>query len=291
VWLEAALNGAWTRRKQPSIPLSPDEIIAEGLACVAEGASILHYHAYDPLTGHQTDSVDVNVRILESIREKADVIVYPALTSITAPQVLAPGAGEIRYATHEALARKGLVEWMVVDPGSVNMSPLGNAADAAGPQGYLYLNTEQTLGVALELARRESIRPSFAIYEPGFIRLGAMLARRHGTLTPVYRLMFSDQFSFGFPPRDFALEAYVRFLSQEVPGAPWMLAGLGVDIEPLIPMAVALGGHVRVGLEDARLGSPEPSAAAVRRAARAIDQAGARVATAAEVRASLKQAS
>ena len=55
-WVEAAINGAWTRAKQPAIPLAPDEIISEAIACAHAGASIVHYHAYDPETGQQTAS-------------------------------------------------------------------------------------------------------------------------------------------------------------------------------------------------------------------------------------------
>ena len=51
---------------------------------------------------------------------------------------------------------------------------------------------------------------SFAIYEPGFLRLGAMLSRNiKGCPRPVYRFMFSDKFSFGFP----AEEIYLKLIS------------------------------------------------------------------------------
>jgi len=286
-WIEAALNGAWTRAKQPHIPLGPEDIVAQALACVQEGASIIHYHAYDPQTGQQTSDVDVNVRIIEGIKSRADVIVYPAITGITAQQALSPEGGELRYATHRELAARGLIEWMVVDPGSVNMSPLQDPQGAAGPQGYIYVNSEQSLQPAYALCRQHGIRPSYAIYEPGFMRLGAALARRYGAPTPIYRLMFSDQFSFGSPPVDAALQAYVRLLDLQAPGAPWMVGGLGVDIAPLVAPAVASGGHVRVGLEDAHLGCPAPNSDLVRQARAAIEQAGGTVARAADVRAAL----
>jgi hypothetical protein len=47
--------------------------------------------------------------------------------------------------------------------------------------------------------------------------------------------MFSETFAYGFPPRPYALAAHVALLNEEAPGAPWMTAGLGVDIRPLIP--------------------------------------------------------
>jgi uncharacterized protein (DUF849 family) len=101
--------------------------------------------------------------------------------------------------------------------------------------------------------------------------------------------MFSDQFSFGFPPRDYALAAYLRLLEEFAPGAPWMLAGLGVDILPFGAAAVAHGGHLRVGLEDARLGSSLGNLDMVRAGRAAIERAGGSLASAAEVRAALKR--
>ena len=50
-------------------------------------------------------------------------------------------------------------------------------------------------------------------------------------------------------------------------GAPWMAAGLGVDIEPLLRDALELGGHVRVGLEDAPFGEARSNRALVETAA------------------------
>ena len=52
------------------------------------------------------------------------------------------------------------------------------------------------------------------------------------------------------------------------PGAEWMIAGLGVDILPLIPEALARGGMIRVGLEDAPLGSEMSNVEWVRAARR-----------------------
>jgi 3-keto-5-aminohexanoate cleavage enzyme len=183
---------------------------------------------------------------------------------------------------------QGLLEWTVVDPGSVNFAHRDRLA--ADQEGFVYLNPECRVRYGLELAARYRFHPSYAIYEPGFLRLGAALARVHaGAPQPVYRLMFSDNLTFGYPPKDYALEAYLRLLADEAPGAPWMIAGLAVDIRPLIPAAVAHGGHVRVGLEDAPLGTRTTNVRWVEQTASAIENAGGHVATAAEVRRALAE--
>jgi 3-keto-5-aminohexanoate cleavage enzyme len=68
------------------------------------------------------------------------------------------------------------------------------------------------------------------------------------------------------------------------------VAGLGVTIEPLIGVAVERGGHVRVGLEDALLGTDFRNVDLVRHAQRRIAAAGGRLAGAAEVREQLATA-
>jgi len=72
------------------------------------------------------------------------------------------------------------------------------------------------------------------------------------------------------------------------PGSPWMVAGLAVDVLAMIPRAVAEGGHVRVGLEDAPLGSERTNLEWVEQAVARIGNAGGELARAEEIRAALQ---
>ena len=285
-WLEVALNGAWTRRLQPGIPVGVEEIVAEGIACARAGAAIIHCHAYDAASGRQRDDAEIYAAIIAGIRAEVDAIVYPTIPHLE-PGPSPEERARRRYAAMVGLAERGLLEWGVVDPGTVNLAHY--AAIAQDREGFVYLNPESDIRAGLALAARHRVHPTYAIYEPGFLRLGAALHRRQaGVPQPIYRLMFSEEIAFGFPPEAYALEAYRALLAREAPKAPWMVAGLGVDILPLVPAAVAAGGHVRVGLEDAPLGSKLGNVDWVKRAAAAIAQAGGTLATAAEVRAALR---
>jgi 3-keto-5-aminohexanoate cleavage enzyme len=284
-WLEVSLNGGWTRKLQPRIPVTVREIVADGIACVRAGAAIVHLHAYDETSGRQKDDPDLYAAAIEGIRAEVDAIVYPTIPQIDGEMPPAERTRR-RYAAIEALGARGLLEWAVVDPGTVNFARYD--AIAADRTGSIYLNPESEIRAGLELAQRYRFHPSYAIYEPGFVRLGAALRRRFPAMPPpIYRLMFSRALTFGFPPERYALDAYRELLAREAPGAPWMVAGLGVDILPLVPAAVAAGGHVRVGLEDAPLGSALGNQAWVGRAADIIAAAGGKLASAAEVRAAL----
>jgi 3-keto-5-aminohexanoate cleavage enzyme len=288
IWLEVALNGPWSRARQPNIPVSANEIVEAALACASEGASIIHFHAYDPASGRQRDDYEIYAPIIERIRAKADVICYgtlPFAGSADAPSALAPAQ---RFGAVDKLVRAGLIEWSVVDPGSTNISHYADMAQ--GKEGFVYANPEAHIRYGLALAQEHGITPSYAIYEPGFMRLGAALHRAYpGAPVPIYRLMFSQQIAFGFPPTDWALDAYLRLLELEQPGAPWMVAGLGVELGALIGAAVERGGHVRVGLEDAPMGCATDNLSLLQQARRHIEQAGGGLANASQVRERLRR--
>ena len=281
-WLEVALNGPWTRKKQPRIPVTVKEIVEEGIACVKAGAAIVHAHAYDEATGQQTQDPDIYASIIDGIRSRVDAIVYPTIPAAGLGGLPGAQTAEQRFAHVEALARRGLIEWAAIDPGSANFSLYDDLL--ADKTGFVYLNPEEDVRHGLKLAMRYGLHPSYAIYEPGFVRLGATLHWRESCPAPVYRFMFSSGYTFSFPPEDYALTAYLKLLDQVAPGAQWMVAGLQVDVLQMIPRAVAEGGHVRVGLEDASYGCELSNLQLVERAAEKIMAMGAELATAKQVR-------
>ncbi|MCA1481437.1 3-keto-5-aminohexanoate cleavage protein, partial [Bradyrhizobium sp. NBAIM08] len=44
VILEVAVNGATRRTQNPNVPITPDEIAADCIACIDAGATIVHHH-------------------------------------------------------------------------------------------------------------------------------------------------------------------------------------------------------------------------------------------------------
>lgn len=278
--VEVALNGPWTRGRQPLIPVTTDEITAEAMACADDGAAVIHVHAYDAETGRQRDDWEIYARIIEGVRARSDALVYPTIPLAGADPdapALSPAA---RYAHIAELARRGLIEWAVVDPGTANF------VEPDGP-GFVYANPPDHIREGLRVCAEGGVRPSFAIYEPGFTRAGALLAR--GGRRPVYRVMFSEGFAWGFPPEPAFLDAHLALLDRADPGAAWMIAGLAVEIAPLIPAAVARGGMVRVGLEDAPFGTDRGNLSRLREARAAIKAAGGTLETPAALRARLAE--
>ena len=99
--------------------------------------------------------------------------------------------------------------------------------------------------------------------------------------------MFCNQIAVGFPPEPYALSAYLALLQEEAPGAPWMTAGVSADNRPLIGETVARGGHIRVGLEDALLGTTASNLQLVEEAVRMVRKYDAEPASADEMRQAL----
>ena len=281
-WIEVAMNGAWTRKLQPRIPVLANEIIDEGIACIKAGAAIIHAHTLDPQTGRQNGDVDNCAAFMEGIRQQVDAIVYPTVVGKpdpTNPAWLWDPAVE--------LAKRGLLEWGFLDPGSVNFCRFDGADAGIGGTG-VYVNTNPALDAAARLATQYKFHPAYACYEAGFVRHGALLHRRNRSMpVPIYRVMLSSGMTFSFPPEPWAVEAYAKLLAACAPQSPWMIAGLAVDVLPLIPNVVALGGGVRVGLEDSPFGVGRSNLDLVDAAVNAIQRARSEPASASEVRAEL----
>ena len=82
------------------------------------------------------------------------------------------------------------------------------------------------------------------------MRLGGAHLKPHPRVpTPLWRVMFSDHFCFGFPPETWALEAYHRLLQREMPQAHWMVAALDAFALPAArERTSSQGGGVRYAL-------------------------------------------
>lgn len=260
--------------------MSVPELISDGVACARAGAAIIHVHAFDE-SGRDDTVGDVYASIIEGIRAEVDCLVYPSIPTFAAP-------GVQRFGHLSFLLERGLLDMTVVDPGSVNLQPLDEQQDLPYPS-LVYSNSPQEIEEGLAYCARYGIHPGFAIYEPGFTRAGAALTRRSAAVPePIYRFMFSDGLTFGFRPSVRAVEAHLETLESEAPGAPWMVAGLDVDISPLVGDVVRLGGGVRTGLEDAPFGTEVTNPQLAERLVKLVTGAGGDPATPVDVRADLE---
>jgi uncharacterized protein (DUF849 family) len=280
--VEAAINGATMKAAQPHVPRDTAEIVADALACLEAGAAIIHHHTDDGLlTGrHATEPYrDAWTAILAEV---PDAILYPTMGGGGAHTT-----ARERYAHVEDLADLGLLRLALVDPGSVSLGPLD-------PDGLpmaidlVYQNTFADARYMFDVCRARGLAAHVSIFEPGFLRI-ALAYHARGRLPPAkIQLYFGgDVVPFGLPPTAASLDAYLAML--EGTSLPWMVGVIGGDVLPtLAGLAIARGGHVRVGLED-YVGPSQPrNADLVADVVRLGERAGRRVATRAEAAAILR---
>lgn len=247
--IEAAINGATPKTRNPNVPRSPAEIAADGLACLEAGAAIVHNHNDEPVVGGR-DGVHRAEPYIEAWRAilatRPDGLLYPTMASGGPHTTI-----EERYAHITALCEAGVLRIGLVDPGSVNVGGtdregLPQAVDAT------YINTFADARYMFQTCERLRLGPSISNFEPGFVKVLLRYAKAGrmpaGALVKFY--FGGEHANFGLPPTQPALEACLSMI--EGAGLPWSVAVLGGDCVGvgMARMAIERGGHVRVGLED-----------------------------------------
>jgi uncharacterized protein (DUF849 family) len=253
VIIEAAVNGFPISPNQ-NRPFGPEAVAADALRCIEAGAAIIHTHV-DPGDTRKPANETAEHYLAQFSRilaARPDALVYPTV-----------GSGDTiadRMAHHEALVESCGLRIGLIDPGSLNLT----TADAEGlpsTDGIVYANSPADIHYIFGLLARLQLGPSMAIYEPTFLRY-ALSFQRAGKLPPgsLAKFYFGEDFgpsglgqasySFGLPPRPWALDAYLKLL--EGYDLPWAVTVLGGDVTEhgLARYALEKGGHVRVGLED-----------------------------------------
>jgi len=250
VVIEAAINGETRPDKNPNVPRKPEEIGADALRCLDAGASLIHAHN-DDIRQSGRAAADLYLAAWRPVLAKRPgTLWYPTL---------AGGVTEMdeSLAHVEILAREIDLRVGICDPGSTNLG--GPDADGL-PVGVVYANSYDGIRYAFEQCTRLRLGPSLAIYEPGFLRT-TLAFHRAGRLPAgaMVKLYFGGDYgifatrpgvSFGLPPTEHALRAYLDML--EGSGLPWSVSVWGGDLlaTPIARLALELGGHLHVGLEE-----------------------------------------
>ena len=272
--IEAAINGATRKATQPHVPRTVAEIVADAKTCLAAGAAIVHHHTDDMLLvgRHATEPYrDAWTAILAEVPE---ALLHPTMGGGGPHTTIRE-----RYAHVEELADFGLLRLALVDPGSVSLGAL----DADGlPMAIdlVYQNTFADARYMFDACLARGLAAHVSIFEPGFLRVALAYHARHRLPPAKIQLYFGGAaLPFGLPPTEASLDAYIAMLAGT--GLPWMVGVIGGDVTatPLAALAIARGGHVRVGLEDyVGPGSPR-NADLVRAVAAMAERAGRRVAS------------
>jgi 3-keto-5-aminohexanoate cleavage enzyme len=245
--IEASLNGASSKERNPHVPFTDEEIVNDAIACMEAGAALIHNHTDESIFGGSGElDYERYARPWRTLlRHRPDAILIP-----TMPVGQEGVPVEVRYRHIVRMAEEGLLGQGLCDPGSFNLSLLdadGLFADST----YVYRNDTHDSRYYVETCRQLKVGISISIFEPGFLKF-ILAYHRAGKLPPggMLKLYFaSNELPFGLPPSAASLEAYLDMLGDC--DMPWLVSSFGEDCVGcgLAEEAIKRGGHVQVGLE------------------------------------------
>ena len=247
VIIEAALNGATPKRRNPNVPRTPDENAACALACLDAGAAIVHHHTDDAVVGgavrHASEPYAAAWRPVLAARP--DALLYPTMAGAAGGIAI-----EERYVHLIELFDAGLLTMGLADPGSFSLAGVRADGRLASSDG-VYVNSSADAAWMFAWCAERELPVTASIFEPGFLRL-ALAHHERGTLPRGTKLQLyfgGPSALFGLPPTPASLDTYLGMLDGS--GLTWMVGVQGGDVlDGLAAAAIERGGHVRVGLED-----------------------------------------
>lgn len=263
--ITAALVGAeLTRKQNPNLPLTPEEIAQAAEDACKAGASVIHLHVRDE-NGVATQDREVYARTIELIRARCDAIV----------QVSTGGA--VGMTPEERIQPVTLgPEMATLTCGSVNFGD------------EIFANPFPMIRKFARAMREHGVRPEVEVFDSGAISTAERLIGLGLLEAPVH-----FDFVMGMPGGIPASVRHLVCLVDSLPaGSTWTVAAIGRSQLPLNTVAIAMGGHVRVGFEDNvhyQRGVPaESNAQLVARVVRIATELGREVASPADARSMLR---
>lgn len=244
--ITCAVTGAEvTKKDNPAVPYSPEELAESSYAAVKAGASIIHLHVRNP-DGTPTHRKEVFQETVERIRKKCD------------PVIMVSTGGAVGMTVDERC--EGLeagTEMASLTTGTVNFGK------------DVFLNAPEMIEKIAVKIREKKMKPEIEVFDAGMVDNAGALVRK-GLLTAPLQY----QFVLGVPGGLGASARNLTYLADSVPpGSTWCVAGVGRHQFTMAAHAILMGGHVRVGLEDnvyLRKGVLAPSNAALVERAAAI---------------------
>lgn len=224
VILTVAPNGASTTREQnANVPLTPLEIAEEVYECWKAGASVAHLHVRDD-NGMATMEYAKFEEAVRLIRERCDIVI----NMTTAGGFGVPDDKRI-------LPLNLMPEMATLDAGSMNV-----AGDRVFHNSIAFL---EKLG---KRTKELGIKPEIEVMDAGMIYTALRLIKEGFIDEPPH-----FQLVLGMANGIAATVENLVFMKSLLPAnATWSAFGIGKAHLPILQATLALGGHVRVGLED-----------------------------------------
>jgi uncharacterized protein (DUF849 family) len=216
-----------TRRENPNVPLTPDEISEDCAQCCRLGATIVHLHARE-LDGTPSCRVELYREIVRKVRAAASDAILCVSTT-----------GRHFKSFEERSQVLDLEGDLKPDMASLTLGSMNFATQAS-------VNEPAMIRALADRMRERGIVPELEVFELGMIDYAKFLLDRGVLQPPLYfNLLLGSLGTLSATPLNLA------HLVQALPaGSTWAAAGIGRFQFSTNALAVAMDGHVRVGLED-----------------------------------------
>lgn len=223
--ITVAPTGAWPRKENtPYVPLTPEEIADDVYKSWKAGAAIAHIHVRDD-EGRPCMEYDKFEKTVKLIRERCDIVL----------NLTTSGGLDVDDYNRMKPFIELKPELASFDAGSMNWMHSG-----------VFLNSPKFLEKLAGEMQANNVKPEIEIFDTGMIYEALYVASKGLIETPMH-----FQFVLGAPGGMPATVKNLIFLLEQIPkGSTWSVVGIGKEQINMIYAAFALGGHIRVGMED-----------------------------------------
>jgi uncharacterized protein (DUF849 family) len=291
VIITCAVTGAiHTPSMSPYLPVTPEEITAAAVGAAEAGAAIIHLHARDPITGKPDQTPEAFGRFLPQIKQASNAVV----------NITTGGAPYMRVEERVKPALQFKPEVASLNMGSMNIG-LFHMLDrykefkhSWEPEGLensrdgVFRNTFRDIEFVLRSCADNDTRFEFECYDIGHLYSLSHFLDRGLVKPPLFvQSVFGLLGGIGPHPEDVL---HMRRTADRLFGDSyrWSVLGAGRNQMNIASIAAAIGGNVRVGLEDSLWDGPgklaESNAAQVKRVRQIVEGLGMSAATPDEAR-------
>lgn len=253
VVITCAVTGAiHTPTMTPHLPITPDEIATEAVAAAEAGAAILHLHARDPETGKPDQTPEAFARFLPRIKQATDAAI----------NITTGGSPYMKVEERVLPAANFKPEVASLNMGSINFGlfPLldkykdfkfaWEREHLEATRDLVFRNSFKDIEYILQTCYENGTRFEFECYDIAHLYNLAHFADRGLVKPPFFvQSVFGILGGIGTHPEDVA---HMKRTADRLFGGDyrWSVLGAGASQLRIAAQAAALGGNIRVGLED-----------------------------------------
>ena len=250
VIITAAVTGAGpTPSMSEHLPLNPKQIADDAVRAYEAGAAIAHVHARNPKDGEPTANLNVFREILTNIKSRCNMVVC----------ITTGGAGTIKERI--AVVPEFKPELATLNCGSVSGTQIhvyerwkdklkyAWEHDHLKREAWIFENTFQMMREYSQLDRENNTKPELEIWDTGQVGNVKFMLDRNYVDRPIHVQFVMGALS-GMPATPEMLVFVHQYAKNVLGDFSWSAAAVGRDQITIAAVTLALGGHVRVGLED-----------------------------------------